>query len=137
MACKSDYILFRGDGSHYIRHHHSIWVTVQSPITVTMAQLTEVSSPQVLAGQTHIFIIVSPHSELAPPDTARSPCPSRPGFLSTVVYSQPTPNQKRLQVVIQQAQIKAHIAYYVRPPGTFGIKAEIMIMVDSLHRNRE
>jgi hypothetical protein len=92
---------------------------------------------QVLDGQSHLFIIVSPHSELSVKDAVQSPYISRPGFLGTIVYSQPTPSQKRQPVLIRQTQIKAHIAYYVRPPGTFGIKAEVMILIDSLHRNRE
>jgi hypothetical protein len=92
---------------------------------------------QILYGESHLFIIVSPHSQLSADDASQSPYTSRPGFLGTLVYSQPPLSQKQKQVLIQQTQIKAHMANYTRPPGTFGIKAETMILMDSLHRNRE
>ena len=64
-----------------------------------------------------------------------SPYPSWTGFLGTVVYSQPIP--ERQQVVIQPSQIHGHVAYYNQPPGTFGIKVGVCILIDSLHRNRK
>ena len=89
---------------------------------------------QVLQGTKRIFIVVSPHTPLSARDAVRSPYSSQTGFLGTVVYSQPT--QARSQVLIQQHQIRGHVAYYNRPPGTFGIKAGVCILIDSLHRNR-
>ena len=65
----------------------------------------------------------------------RSPYPSWTGFLGIVVYSQPIP--ARQQVVIQLSQICDHVAYYNRPPDTFGIKVEVCILIDSLHCNRK
>ena len=87
---------------------------------------------QVLQGTKQIFIVVSPHTLLSAHDAVRSPYSSRTGFLGTVVYSQPT--QARSQVLIQQNQIQGHVAFYNRPPGTFGIKAGICILINSLHR---
>lgn len=92
---------------------------------------------QILNGESHLFILVSPHSPLSNDDATKSPYTSRPGFLSTLVYSQPPGSQKRQQVLIQQSQIKAHVACYTRPPGTFGIRSGVMILIDSLHRNRK
>jgi hypothetical protein len=92
---------------------------------------------QVLMGVSHLYIVVSPHAHLTANDAARSPYVSRPGFMGTVVYSKPTPTQERKHVLIEQKQIRGHVAYYERPPGTFGIKSGIRILVDSLHRNRE
>jgi hypothetical protein len=57
--------------------------------------------------------------------------------MGTVVYSQPTPIQEWQHVLIEQMQIRGHVAYYDHPPGTFGIKAGVRILVDSLRRNQE
>ena len=90
---------------------------------------------QVLQGEKRTFIVVTPHTQLSAPDATHSPYPSWSGFLGTVVYSQPVP--ARPQVVIQPSQIRSHVAYYNRPPGTFGIKVGVFILIDSLHRNRK
>jgi hypothetical protein len=92
---------------------------------------------QVLLGVSCLFVIVAPHAALTPSDKLRSPYTSRPGFMGTVVYSQPNPTQEQQHVLIEQQQIRGHIAYYDRPPGTFGIKSGVRVLVDSLHRNRE
>lgn len=92
---------------------------------------------QVLRAKSYLFIIVVPHAPLTANDTARSPYVSRPGFMGTVVYSQPTPMQERQHVLIEQVQIRGHVAYYDRPPGTFGIKAGVRVLIDSLHRDQE
>ena len=90
---------------------------------------------QVLQGKKRIFIVVAPHTPLSAPDATCSPYTSRIGLLGMVVYSQPT--LARPQVVIQPSQIRGHVAYYSRPPGTFGIKVGVCILIDSLHRNRK
>lgn len=89
---------------------------------------------QVLQGTKRIFIVVAPHTFLSAHDALRSPYSSRTGLLGTVVYSQPT--QARSYVLIQQNQIRGHVAYYDRPPGTFGINEGVRILIDSLNRNR-
>ena len=89
---------------------------------------------QVLQGMNRIFVVVEPHRLLSAYDAVYSPYSSRTGFLGTVAYSQPT--QARSWVLIQQNQIRSHIAYYNRPPGTFGIKVGVRILIDSLHHNR-
>jgi hypothetical protein len=92
---------------------------------------------QVLMGVSCLYIIVSPHAHLTANDAAQSPYVSHLGFMGTVVYSKPTPTQERKDVLIEKKQIKGHVAYYERPPGTFGIKSEVRILVDSLHCNWE
>jgi len=89
---------------------------------------------QVLQGTKRIFIVVLPHTFLSAHDLVHSPYSSRTGLLGTVVYSRPT--QARSQILIQQNQIRGHIAFYDRPPGTFGIKVGVRVLIDSLHRNR-
>ena len=88
---------------------------------------------QALQGLKQIFIVVAPHSFLSAHDALRSPY-SSPGLMGTLTYSQPT--QARPHVLIRQNQIQGHVAYYDRPPGTFGIKVGVRILIDSLHRNR-
>jgi hypothetical protein len=90
---------------------------------------------QVLVRQLHTFVVVSPHEILSTADQELNPYKSRPGFLSAIVYSQKSEPHK--QIVIEKEQIISHVAYYIRPPGTFGIKAGTMILINSLNRNRE
>jgi hypothetical protein len=92
---------------------------------------------QVLRAKSCLFIIVVPHAPLTANDAAHSPYMSRPGFMGTVVYSQPIPMQERQHVLIEQMQIRGHIAYYDHPPGTFGIKVGVRVLIDSLCCDRE
>ena len=90
---------------------------------------------QVVMGKSHIFVIVSPHRLLSAGDEKMSPYQSRPGFLSSVVYSQQSdPHQA---IVMEKQQIIAHVAYYSHPPGTFGIGAETLVLINSLHCNQD
>ena len=89
---------------------------------------------QVLQGTKRIFIVVAPHTFLSAHDAVHSPYSSQTGFLGTLVYSQPT--QTRSHIVIKKNQIRGHVAFYNRPPGTFGINVGVRILIDSLHRNR-
>jgi len=89
---------------------------------------------QVLQGTKRIFIVVAPHTFLSVHDAVRSPYSSRTGLLGTVVYRQPT--HPKSQVLINQTQIRGHVAFYNRPPGTFGINVDVRILIDSLYRNR-
>jgi hypothetical protein len=100
---------------------------------IDMGFITSIWS-QVLQGTKRIFIVVAPHTFLSAHDAVRSPYSSRTGFLGTLVYSQPT--QARSQVLIEQNQIQGHIAFYNRPPGTFGINVGVRVLINSLHRNR-
>jgi hypothetical protein len=90
---------------------------------------------QVLMGKLHSFIVVSPHKPLSADDEQRNPYQSKLGFCATLVYSQQPESHDK--VVVEQEQIIGHVAYYIRPQGTFGIKEETMVLIDSLHRNRE
>jgi hypothetical protein len=101
---------------------------------IDMGFITSIWS-QVLQGMKRIFIVVAPHTFLSTQDAFCNPYSSRTGLLGTVVYSQPT--QARPYVLICQNQIRGHIAYYNRPPGTFGIKVGVRVLIDSLHRNRD
>jgi hypothetical protein len=54
---------------------------------------------QVLMGVSCLFIIMAPHALLSADDMVYSPYVSWPGFLSTVVYSQPTTMQAQEHVI--------------------------------------
>ena len=81
------------------------------------------------------FFIVSPHRLLSAGDEKMSPYQSRPGFLSSVVYSQQSDPHKA--IVMEKQQIIAHVAYYSCPPDTFGIGARTLVLIDSLHHNQD
>lgn len=100
---------------------------------IDMGFITSIWS-QVLQGTKRIFVVIAPHTFLSAHDAVHSPYSSQTGFLGTVVYSRPP--QARSQVLIPQKQIRGHVAYYNRPPGTFGIKLGVRVLIDSLHRNR-
>ena len=87
-----------------------------------------------LNGQPRVFIFVSPYCHLSQEHELKNPYQLRPGFLGTIVY----PRQVACNnlVVIQQAQVIGHVAFYNRPFGTFGIPVPTTIILDSLHCNR-
>ena len=86
-------------------------------------------------GKLYNFIIVSPHQSLSADDEQKSPYPSKPGFLGAVVYSQQPESYGK--VLIEPEQIIAHIPYYSRPSGTFDIEKGTMVLINSLHRNKD
>lgn len=88
-----------------------------------------------LQDKSYTFLIVTLHAHLAPEDEKKNPYSSRSGLLATLVYSEPLAPQKF--VVIGLDDIVSHVAYYQRPPGTFGISSATTVMIDSLHRNRD
>lgn len=88
-----------------------------------------------LQGEIHTFVMVQPHTVVSAEDLGKTPYSSHPGFKCMVAYSQP--RQPRNIVVVEPRHIISHLAYNPRPKGTFGIKQEITIFVDSLHRNRD
>jgi hypothetical protein len=85
-------------------------------------------------GQVKTFLVVSPHAPLEPNDRLLNPYNSMPGFLANVVYDRPVSPEH--QSIIEPNQIVGHVAFYRRPEGTFGITRPIMVIVNSLHRNR-
>ncbi|KAJ7111310.1 hypothetical protein C8R44DRAFT_742435 [Mycena epipterygia] len=90
---------------------------------------------QVLHGQSRIFVVVQPHTDLSPTDAAKTPYPARPLFACTVKYWKPL--QPQAHLVVEPRHIISHVAYNPRLKGTYGIKHEIAVFVDSLHRNRD
>ncbi|KAJ7088184.1 hypothetical protein C8R44DRAFT_649677 [Mycena epipterygia] len=90
---------------------------------------------QVLHGQSRIFVVVQPHTDLSPTDAAKTPYPARPLFACTVKYWKPL--QPQAHLIVEPRHIISHVAYNPRPKGTYGIKHEIAVFVDSLHRNRD
>ena len=88
-----------------------------------------------LQDKSYTFLIVAPHARLTPEDERKNPYLSRSGLLATLVYSEPLALQKF--VVIGLDDVVSHVAYYQRPPGTFGISSATTVMIDSLHRNRD
>jgi hypothetical protein len=88
---------------------------------------------QTLDGVAQTFLVVSPHQLLSSEDSERNPYRGRNGFQVEIVYA----NLSHVRHIIRPNQVIGHIAYYKRPPGTFGIGSEITILVNSLHRNRE
>jgi hypothetical protein len=90
---------------------------------------------QVLQGKQHIFIIVAPHLRLSVHDESKNPYIKKGGFSAGLVYSQSP--QECYDVVIEVNQILAHVPYYKRPAGTFGIGKETMVIINSLNRNQK
>jgi hypothetical protein len=90
---------------------------------------------QTLDGVTQTFLVVSPHQFLSSEDHHRNPYQGRNGFQVEIAYTNPSASD--VCHVIRQSQVIGHIAYYKRPPGTFGIQSGITILINSLHRNRE
>ncbi|KAJ7152202.1 hypothetical protein C8R43DRAFT_1189959 [Mycena crocata] len=88
-----------------------------------------------LQGEIHTFIAVQPHIALSAADEARTPYISHPKFECSVKYYKPT--HLVPPVIIETRHVVSHVAYYPPPKGTFEIRKEIAIFVDSLHRNRD
>jgi hypothetical protein len=121
--------------SIFSMHPGNSSISFKSSVGVINAGFIVSMWKQVLMGKSHSFVILSPHRHLSVDDEQRNPYPSRPGFLSTVFYSQQSELCK--QIIVEPEQIIAHVAYYSRPSGTFGIEAGTMILIDSLHRNQD
>lgn len=82
------------------------------------------------------LLVVSTYHRLSDHDNQLHPYSKLPGLLCSVVYSDSTKRPSNL-IVIRPQQIIGHIGSLKRPAGTFGIQDEIVILVDSLHRNRQ
>jgi len=89
---------------------------------------------QVLQGKQHTFIFVAPHTRLSNHDQLKNPYAARGGFSAGLVYSK---SLQQYDILIEANQILAHVPYYKRPAGTFGIKEETMVIINSLNRNQE
>lgn len=86
-------------------------------------------------GETRTFILLSKHQSLSLKDDQMNPYRFRPGFLAKIVYAR---NSASLSLsVIEPDNIIAHVAYYARPQGTFGINKATSIVINSLHRYRD
>jgi hypothetical protein len=124
--------------STFKTHPGSSSISFSASDGTTRAGFIDSMWQQVMDGNLQTFIIVSPHDFLSDDDEKKNPYTSRPGFLCNIFYTQvpsdPLTHSRR--IVIREDQIIGHVAYYKRPPGTFGIKKAISIFVDSLHRNR-
>lgn len=88
---------------------------------------------QTLDGATRTFLVISPHQFLSVEDSQRNPYQRRNGFQVDIAYTNPS----NAHCVVGPNQVIGHIAYYQRPPGTFGIMSGITILIDSLYRNRK
>lgn len=82
------------------------------------------------------LLVVSTYHRLSDHDNRLHPYSELPGLLCSVVYSESTKRPPNL-IIIRPEQIIGHIGSLKRPAGTFGIRDEIVILVDSLHRNRQ
>jgi len=82
------------------------------------------------------LIVVLPHKHLSSHDQLRNPYLSYPGLQCTLVYSR-TESLPDVQCVIEPEKIISHVAYYKRPPGTFGINDATMVLTESLNRNSD
>lgn len=82
------------------------------------------------------FIVLSSHENLSLQDAQLNPYQSKPGFLANIVYTR-DPNKGLHFIIIETEAIIGHVAYYSRPPGTFGIKSATTVLVNSLHRYRD
>ena len=90
---------------------------------------------QALQRQSRTFVVVQPHTEMSPTDAAKTPYLTHPRLACFVRYSKPPHPQP--QLILEPRHIISHVPYFPRPQGTFGIKQEVTIFVDSLHRNRD
>jgi hypothetical protein len=73
-------------------------------------------------GSVEDVLVVSPHKHLTMMDQSRNLYSSLPGFQCTIVYSEPLAQSE--WVIIQPEQIMGHVAFYRRPAGTYGIRAQ-------------
>jgi len=89
----------------------------------------------ILQQKEHIFIIIVPHLRLSNHDELKNPYSSRRGFSAGLVYSKSPP--KDYEILIDINQILAHVPYYKRPAGTFGISEETMVIINSLNRDQK
>ncbi|KAJ7167399.1 hypothetical protein C8R43DRAFT_1161073 [Mycena crocata] len=122
--------------SMYERHHGNSSISFLHPSTghKDIGFIKSVWS-LALQGEARTMIIVQPHLALNVADEARTPYLSRPGLACSVKYTSPT--SPRVPVVVECRHVISHVAYFPRPTGTYGVKQEITIFVDSLHRNRD
>ena len=86
-------------------------------------------------GVTRTFIFLSRHQTLSPRDAQLNPYQLRPGYLANLVYTRDSSNLS--MTLIEPEDIIAHVAYYPRPPGTFGISQATTVIINSLHRYRD
>ncbi|KAJ7631338.1 hypothetical protein DFH06DRAFT_1005217, partial [Mycena polygramma] len=90
---------------------------------------------QALQGQSRIFVIVLPHTDLSPIEAVKSPYPKCPGFAVTAKYSRPS--QPQALLVVEPRHIISHVPFRMRRKGTYGIKCDFTLFVDSLNRGRD
>ncbi|PPQ99837.1 hypothetical protein CVT24_009631 [Panaeolus cyanescens] len=83
--------------------------------------------------QSRVFILVSPHKRLNVTDEMLNPYSSLPGLKADLVYAQIRPPKDHL--VIEKEHIVAHLPFYIRPRGTFGISQSTIVLVNSLQRD--
>jgi hypothetical protein len=82
----------------------------------------------VIKGQPVTLMVMSPQPTLSALDQLKNPYSQYPGLACQLVYSHcPTLEQ---WIVISPEQIIGHVAYYNRPPGTFGIQQAITVIVN-------
>ena len=89
----------------------------------------------VIKGQSVLLMVISLHTTLSLHDELKNPYSQYPGLACQLVYS----HHPALEhwIVISPDQIIGHVAYYNRPPGTFGIRQATMVIVNSLHQYRD
>ncbi|KAJ7259326.1 hypothetical protein C8J57DRAFT_1017846, partial [Mycena rebaudengoi] len=121
--------------STYDRHHGNSSISFLHPSN-SRKDIGFIKSVWSLAlqGEARTMIIIQPHLALTVEDEARTPYLSRPDLACTVKYTNTASPQ--VTVVIECRHVISHVAYFPRPPGTYGVKHAITIFVDSLHRNR-
>jgi hypothetical protein len=89
-----------------------------------------------LAGTPNTYLLVSRHIALSSQDAHLNPYQKLPELKCLLVYSHvPSLDAMERMVIIDKEQVRSQVAYYIRPPGTFGIKRETIILVD-LFRNQ-
>jgi hypothetical protein len=138
QATSVQHIKIKGrDYSTFKQHHGNssigYYCSSASGETDISAGIIDTIWRQTLDGVTQTFLVVSPHQFLSIEDSQRNPYRGRNGFQVEIVYTNPS----GVRHVIRQNQVIGHIAYYKRPPGTFGIRFGITILINSLYRNRE
>ncbi|PPQ74622.1 hypothetical protein CVT26_007466 [Gymnopilus dilepis] len=85
-----------------------------------------------LQGTLRTFFIVRQHQPLSPQEEEQAPFINFPGFRARILDSQLTDEL----IIIELTHILTHITIYKRPPGTYGINRETIVVCSALDRGR-
>lgn len=119
--------------SHKTSHVGNSGILFKSPVDSTRLTGSIEKIWQIpLQNYMQTFILVQVHKPLSPEMLSNTPFVSMPLFATTVVDAAPS---ERLYL-IEPRHIITHLTVYKRPPGTYKINCEILVISWSLNRGR-